>query len=61
MKYKIGERVYYKSYRGLFKVEITYIDRMGSYMCNLLGYNVWMFHSEIKPLITVPAQLGRRL
>ncbi|RKQ59893.1 hypothetical protein C7457_1678 [Thermovibrio guaymasensis] len=47
MKYKIGDRVYYRQ----TKVRIVFISRMGEIMVSLHGYNNWVFNSEIKPIV----------
>lgn len=53
-KYKVGDIVYYKG----MKTKVIYIDRMGQCMTNIMGYNEWMWHGHIKPIITVKAVLS---
>lgn len=52
--YKVGDRVLYQGY----KYTIIYISRMGEIMINILGYNKWVCHLELKPVKKCYAMLG---
>ena len=46
-QYKLNDVVWY---RGR-KYKIIHVSRMGELMINVLGYNKWVCHLELKPVI----------
>ena len=54
-QYQVGDRVLYQGY----KYTIIYISRMGEIMINILGYNKWVCHLELKPVIRYYATLEK--
>ena len=60
MKYKVGDRFYfYKNLSTSDSVLVGYKGVVDSFMYELICCDGWAFQvSEIKPIITVKAQLG---
>ena len=46
-QYKMNDVVWYQGN----KYKIVHVSRMGELMINVLGYNKWVCHLEIKPVI----------
>ena len=46
-QYKLNDVVWYRGN----KYKIIYVNRIGEFMINVLGYNKWVSHLEIKPVI----------
>ena len=48
-KFKLNDVVWYQGN----KYKIIYISRMDELMINVLGYNKWVCHLELKPVVRV--------